>query len=168
LELIEEQIRTNFKGVYTIANAQIASTKLTLISMYGLLYKGRFVMKNLNDMVSELENGLIISDLDKNIILGGDLNASVQWDEKQNNNNHQDFFERLRRHQLEDCFKLLNKPYPLQTLRKINSDIPWQNDYLFISKRFEGNLIYEDKIIIDTPEVVNLSDHNIVIITLDL
>ncbi len=166
--LTGKEINTKFKGVYTIANAQIESTKLTLISMYGLLYKSRFVIKNLNEMVDELEDGSVISDLSRNIILGGDLNASIQWDEKQHNSNHQDFFERLEKYQLEDCFKILKKPFPLQTLRKVNSDIPWQNDYMFVSKRLEGNLIYEDKIIIDTPAVVRLSDHNIVIITLDL
>jgi len=166
--LTDEPIKTKFKGVYTIANTQIASTKLTLISMYGLLYKSRIVMKNLNDMVDELENGLIISALDKNIILGGDLNASLQWDEKQHNDNHKVFFERLERHQLEDCFKILKKPFPLQTLRKVNSDIPWQNDYLFISKRLEGNLLPEDNMVRDDPEFIRLGDHNPVIITLDL
>lgn len=167
-ELTEERINTRFKGVYTIANTQIESTKLTLISMYGLLYKSRIVMKNLNDMVTELEDGSVISDLSRNIILGGDLNASIQWDKKQHNSNHRMFFERLERSQLEDCFKILKKPFPLQTLRKVNSNISWQNDYIFVSKRFEGNLLPEENMVRDDPEFVRLSDHNPVIITLDL
>ena len=167
-ELVEEKINTKFTGVYTIANSQLESTKLTLISMYGLLDKGRYVIGNLNNMVSELVDGLIISDLNRNIILGGDLNASIQWDEKQHNHNHEIFFDRLRSYELEDCFKLLRKPYPLQTLRKTNSNKPWQNDYLFVSKNMEGNVINDDNIIRGGEEVIRLSDHNPVIITLDL
>ena len=166
-ELTEEKINTKFTGVYTIANSQVESTKLTFISMYGLLDHG-MVIKNINDMVSELVDDSIISDLSRNIILGGDLNASIQWDVKQKNQNHENFFERLKSHELEDCFKLLNKPYPLQTLRKINSIEPWQNDYLFISKKIEGNLIHDEAIVIGGEEVVKLSDHNPIVITLAL
>lgn len=166
-ELEEEKIITKFTGVYTIANSQTGSTKLTFISMYGLLNHG-MVIKNINDMISELIDGNILTDSNRNIILGGDLNASIQWDTKQNNHNHENFFERLKNHDLEDCFKLLNKPYPLQTLRKINSIEPWQNDYLFISKKIEGNLIYDNDIVLGGEDVVKLSDHNPVIITLDL
>ena len=160
----EEVIKTNFGGVIAVANAEALSMKLTFISMYGLLTEGN-VINNLNGIVNDLSE--LLKEVDaRNIILGGDLNASIQWDEKQNNNNHRDFFNRLKSFGLEDCFKLSKKPFPVQTLRKAGNETSWQNDYIFMSKSISKYLVECE--VIDNEGVRRYSDHNPVIITLEL
>lgn len=170
-ELSEETIKTGFKGVFSIANTIIDDRKLTLISLYGLMEsngatKG-YAITNLHRMLSDL-TCIFNSRIDgkRNIILGGDLNASVQLDPIQKNNSHKIFFDRLEDFNLSDCFKLSNKQFPVQTLRHHKSKIKWQNDYLFISKTISKKLIKCE--IIDNDKIRRYSDHNPVIITLDL
>lgn len=170
-ELQEEIIKTDFKGVFSIANTSINNKKLTLISLYGLMEndgptKG-FAITNLHRILSDLTGlfwGLINGK--RIIILGGDLNASLQIDKQQRGESHKIFFERLEDFGLKDSFKLLNKPYPLQTLRHAKSKIKWQNDYLFLSKEISKKIIGCE--IIYNEEIRKYSDHNPVIITLDL
>jgi len=165
-ELCEENIKTEFKGAFSIANTKIEDTKLTLISLYGLM-TDTYSITNLHKMLSDLTyllNGNINGK--RNIILGGDLNASVQLDPMQKNNSHKIFFDRLEDFNLNDCFKLTNKKFPVQTLRHPNSKLKWQDDYFFISKSLSKKLINCE--IIDNDKVRKYSDHNPVVITLDL
>jgi exodeoxyribonuclease-3 len=165
-ELSEEDINSKFKGSFTIANAKIENTKLTLISLYGLMTDG-YSITNLHKMLSDLTflfDGKI--DGKRKLVLGGDLNASLQCDTIQKNNSHKIFFDRVEDFGLDDCFKLLNKPYPVQTLRHNKSKTLWQNDYFFISKILSKKLINCE--IIDNDKVRQYSDHNPIIITLDL
>ena len=170
-ELSEELIKTEFKGVFSIANTNIDNKKLTLISLYGLMEsngptKG-YAITNLHRMLSDLTgifNGRIGGK--RKIILGGDLNASIQLDPMQKNSSHKIFFDRLEDFNLNDCFKLSNKQFPVQTLRHPSSKIEWQNDYFFISKSLSKKLVNCE--IIDNDKVRKYSDHNLVIITLDL
>ena len=81
-ELSEEIIKTDFKGVFSIANTNTEDRKLTLISLYGLMEsngatKG-YAITNLHRMLSDL-TGIFNGHIDgkRNIILGGDLNSSV-------------------------------------------------------------------------------------------
>lgn len=169
-ELTEEIINTEFKGSVAIANTEVFGEKLTLISLYGLLDKvktTKYSITNLHRMLSDLTiilDGKVNGK--RNIILGGDFNASTQWDREQNNNSHKIFFERLEDFNLADCYNLRNIEQPIQTLRKAGSDKPWQDDYFFIGKQWEGNLINCE--VIDNERVRELSDHNPVIITVDL
>lgn len=170
-ELSEEIIKTDFKGVFSIANTSVEDKRLILISLYGLMEsKGAtkgYSITNLHRILSDLTgifNGHIGGKRD--IILGGDLNASVQLDPMQKNNSHKIFFDRLEDFSLVDCFKLSNKQFPVQTLRHHTSKVEWQNDYLFISKKISKKLINCE--IIDNDKVRRYSDHNPVIITLDL
>jgi exodeoxyribonuclease-3 len=170
-KLNEEIIKTEFKGAFSIANAIIENKKLTLISLYGLMEsngptKG-YAITNLHRMLSDLTcifNGHI--DGRRNIVLGGDLNASVQLDPIQKNNSHKIFFDRLEDFNLNDCFKLSNKEFPVQTLRRPKSKIKWQNDYFFISKKLSKKFINCE--IIDNDKVRKYSDHNPVIATLEI
>jgi len=170
-KLNEEIIKTEFKGVFSIANTIIENKKLTLISLYGLMEsngptKG-YAITNLHRMLSDLTcifNGHI--DGRRNIVLGGDLNASVQLDLMQKNNSHKIFFDRLEDFKLNDCFKLSNKEFPVQTLRHPKSKIKWQNDYFFISKKLSKKFINCE--IIDNDKVRKYSDHNPVIVTLEI
>jgi len=170
-KLTEENIKTEFKGVFSIANTNIENKKLTLISIYGLMEgdgptKG-YSITNLHRMLSDLTyifNGLVGGK--RNIVLGGDLNASIQLDQKQKNNSHRIFFERLEDFGLDDCFKLKNIRFPIQTLRHLKSQIRWQNDYFFISRSMSKKIISCE--VLDNDKVRKYSDHNPVVITLDL
>lgn len=158
-----------FSEMCVVANARIRNTDLTLISLYGSLDYIRgsgYSITNLHRILSDL-TGICNGHFGKrNIIMGGDFNASEQCDPIQGNCSHRLFFERLADFKLEDSFKLNNNKDYVQTLRHRNSKIPWQNDYLFvsksISKKFKGCEVLEDD------EIIKCSDHNPVVITLDL
>jgi len=94
------------------------------------------------------------------------LNASVQLDPIQKNDSHKIFFDRLEDFNLNDCFKLSNKEFPVQTLRHHISKVKWQNDYFFISKSISKKLVNCE--VVDNDKVRKYSDHNPVVITLDL
>jgi len=170
-KLNEEIIKTEFKGVFSIANTIIEDKSLTLISLYGLIEnngptKG-YAITNLHKMLSDLTcifNGHM--DGKRSIVLGGDLNASIQLDPMQKNNSHKIFFDRLEDFNLNDCFKLSNKNFPVQTLRHHKSKIKWQNDYFFVSKTLSKKLLNCE--IIDNDKIIKYSDHNLVVIELDV
>ena len=102
----------------------------------------------------------------RTIVLGGDLNASIQWDPMQKNKSHKIFFDRLEDFNLNDCFKLSNKEFSVQTLRRHKSKIKWQNDYFFISKKSSKKLLNCE--ILDNDKIRMYSDHNPVIITVEI
>ncbi len=170
-KLSEEIIKTEFKGAFSIANTNIEDKKLTFISLYGLMEGNgptkSYSITNLHRMLSDLTcifNGHL--DGKRNIVLGGDLNASVQLDPIQKNDSHKIFFDRLEDFNLLDCFKLSNKEFPVQTLRHQKSKVKWQNDYFFVSKSISKKLISCE--VVDNDKVRKYSDHNPVVITLDL
>jgi exodeoxyribonuclease-3 len=100
----------------------------------------------------------------RNIIFGGDLNASTQFDPPQGNQSHELLFARIADFGLEDVHALSGRPGHTQTLRHAKSSVPWHNDYLFISKQMRATLrSYE---VIDTEAVRRFSDHNIVVMEL--
>jgi hypothetical protein len=84
----------------------------------------------------------------------------------QKNNSHRIFFERIEDFGLSDIYKLAaNKDY-VQTLRHDLSNKPWQNDYFFISKSLDKKFLgYE---IIDNEYVGKFSDHNIVVLEIEV
>ncbi|WP_048815415.1 exonuclease/endonuclease/phosphatase family protein [Methanosalsum zhilinae] len=170
-ELKEETIKSDFKGVFSIANTTIGVIDLTLISIYGLIEnngpnKG-FAITNLHRILSDL-TGLFCGRINgkRNIILGGDLNASLQIDQKQKGESHKIFFERLEDFGLKDAFKKLNKPYPLQTLRHSKSKVKWQNDYFFLSEQISNRIV--DCAVIENESIRRYSDHNPVVMTIEL
>ncbi len=161
--LSEENIDTQFKGVFTIAS--IEKINMTLISMYGLMTNG-YSVPNLHRIFSDLTfllNGQINGK--RRIVLGGDLNASTQFDLIQKNNSHQIFFDRVEDFGLRDVYKLSGCKTHIQTLRYKRSKKPWQNDYFFISntisRKFKGYKI------LDNERVREYSDHNMVVIEIE-
>ena len=170
-ELCEETIETQFKGSLTLANTAIDNEKITLVSIYGLMEKGGpangYSITNLHRMLSDL-TGLLNGHIGgkRKIVMGGDLNASVQIDWQQKNNSHRIFFDRVEDFGLGDCFKLLDKKYPQRTLRHSKSNVKWENDYFFISKTMFGKLAGCE--VIENDKVIKYSDHNPVVITLKL
>lgn len=169
-EIVEEDIGSSFKGALTIANANVRGTALTLVSLYGLMEsegptKG-YAIPNLHRMVSDL-TGLLNGHVGgrRNIILGGDLNASTQLDPRQGNRSHELLFARIADFGLEDAHTLSGHDAHVQTLRHRNSTVPWHNDYVFISMGLAGCL--KGYQVIDTEEVRKFSDHNIVVIDIE-
>jgi len=170
-ELREEIIDTDFLGALSIANTLIGGERISLISLYGLMEnsgvtKG-YAIPNLHRMLSDL-TGLFNGHINgkRNIILGGDLNASIQLDPIQKNNSHKIFFDRLEDFALVDCYKLTNKEFPVQTLRHHKSKVKWQNDYFFVSKALSGNVVNCE--VLDNCHVRQYSDHNPICLTLEM
>lgn len=164
-------ISCKYSGSLVVGEARITETvQLTIISLYGVLeYFGgtSYAISSLHRMLSDL-TGILNGHLGgkRNIILGGDLNASRQCDNK-NNKANDIFFQRLDDFKLENCFR---PPFFLseyvQTQRYPGSPEPWQNDYFFISKSMSENL--KSCTVIDNEKVRKFSDHNPVLIELEL
>ena len=165
----EFSFKNSFIGAVTTAEIEIRPDfKIIVISLYGLMEiisNVTYVIPNLHRMFSDLTGILESKDTKHRIILGGDLNASLQIDQQQTGNSHQVFFNRLKEFQLANCFDNYYQDF-VQTHRHSRSDEPWQNDYFFISKKLEKCLTSCS--VVDTDEVRKLSDHNPVIIELDL
>lgn len=165
-DIFEEKIKSDYNGVFSIANARVNDLPITLVSIYGLM-TDTYSVTNLHKMLSDLTpilNGHINGR--RNIILGGDLNASTQFDLINNNNSHKIFFDRIEDFKLNDCFKLSGKEFPIQTLRHHKSPDKWQDDYLFVSDSLSKKLINCE--VIDNEKIRKYSDHNPVIITLEI
>lgn len=170
-EIAEETIETQFMGVFTIGNITINRKSITLISIYGLMEKHGptkgYSIPNLHRMLSDL-TGLLDSKINgkRNIIMAGDLNASVQLDKQQQNDSHKILFDRIADFKLNDVYKLSGNKNYVQTLRHDKSQTLWQNDYFFISDSLAKNFIgYE---VIDNSQIRYYSDHNPVVIEINL
>jgi exonuclease III len=99
------------------------------------------------------------------VILGGDLNASTQLDVQYGTKTNRIFFDRLEAFGLMDCQGQFTKDRP-RTLRHSKSDIPWVNDYIFASNSLAKKVLSHE--VLEQPKMLNLSDHNPVVVTFDL
>jgi len=161
--------RNNFRGSVTVAEVEVTTDlNLILISLYGLLEKISTVgysITNLHRIFSDLTGILELGDTKNRVIIGGDFNASLQIDDLQPGESHRVFFDRLEQFGLVNCFEGYFDDF-VQTLRHGRSEKPWQNDYFFISKKLESKLV--DCRVIDNDSVCKFSDHNPVIISLEI
>ena len=170
-ESIPESGRQLFKELCIVANTKIEGVKLTLVSVYGRFDKmgngSIYSIPNLHRVLSDL-TGILNGDINgkRNIVLGGDLNASLQFDDKWGGKSNEIFFDRMNDFKLNDCFKLQGRKDFVQTLRQRGSKGGWQNDYIFVSESLSKKFV--DCEVITTPQVRKYSDHNIVISTLDI
>lgn len=165
----EYSFKNNFFGAVTAAEVEIRiDFKLIVISLYGLMEKISNVVysiPNLHRIFSDLTGILENSETRHKIVLGGDLNASLQIDAQQTYDSHRVLFDRLKEFGLVNCFDNYFNDF-VQTHRHSRSDKPWQNDYFFISKKLEKHL--DDCKVINNEKVHKLSDHNPVIIELEV
>lgn len=167
--LREIEIDTEFSGAIKVAASDYTpKLEITLISLYGLMEKiggVGYSITNLHRMFSDL-TGLLegITHGTRTVVLGGDLNASKQFDEIQSNDTHRIFFERVEAFGLTNCFDPFYDDY-VQTLRHNRSERDWQNDYLFISNSLTSQL--QSCEVLDTEDIREFSDHNPVSITVD-
>ena len=165
----EYSFKNNFIGAVTAAEVEIRSDlKLIIISLYGLMEKISGVVysvPNLHRMFSDLTGILESKDTKHRVVIGGDLNVSMQFDAQQTGNSHRVLFDRLTEFGLVNCFDNYFDDF-VQTHRHTRSDKPWQNDYFFISKKLDMHL--EDCMVIDNDKIRKLSDHNIVIVEIEV
>jgi len=170
VESIQSWNKQTFDEMCVVANSRInTDVALTIINIYGRMDKvgsEKYSIANLHRVLSDL-TGIFNGHYGKrNIILGGDFNASTQFDIKQNNNSHKIYFDRLEDFGLKNSFDLNGNTEYVQTHRHNISKLNWQNDYLFFSKQTAKGFV--DCEVIDNEEVRRLSDHNPVIVTLDI
>jgi exonuclease III len=162
-------VQSAHPGSFVVAEAKISDgMTITIISIYGSFEwvgNTKYAMTTLHRTLSDLTgvlNGHIGGK--RKIVLGGDLNASLQCDIQDGGKAHQIFFERLADFNLENCYpRFFDKP--VQTHRHPGSKIPWQNDYFFISKDLSENL--KSCKVLDNEDIQTLSDHNPVLIELE-
>ena len=165
----EFSFKTDFFGAVTAAEITI-NEDLTIIaiSLYGLMEKisnVTYAIPNLHRIFSDLTGILESAKTKHRVVIGGDFNASLQIDAQQVGNSHEVFFGRLKEFGLINCFDKYYDDF-IQTHRHSRSDKPWQNDYFFISKRLNSQLVNCE--VIDNEKVREFSDHNPVIIELDI
>ncbi len=169
LAITEVQIKNDYPGALTVTAIILPDASLLVaISMYGQMDEHGYAITSLHRMLSDLTHlleGKFRSGGRPKVILGGDLNASPQWDDKYGTKTHRIFFDRLEAFGLVDCQGPLTDERP-RTLRHARSNVPWVNDYIFASKSIAKNVVSHE--IIENPEMLILSDHNPVIVTFDI
>ena len=162
--------KNSFPGALVVAKVELPQSSplkvpLFAVSMYGLWDKYRAIIPTLHVMLSELThliNGKLHDDNRPAIILGGDLNASPQWDDTHGTKTHRNFFDRLAALGFVDCQGEFNANRP-QTHRHNRSKYPWVFDFVFATenlKKFIGPTEVKDD-----PEANKFSDHNPVVVT---
>ena len=144
------------------------NSTFVVVSMYGQLDKYGYAITTLHRMLSDLTH-LFAGELRRGgrpkVILGGDLNASPQFDDEYRIKTHRIFFQRLEAFGLVDCQGQFTENRP-RTLRHSKSHIPWVNDYIFASASLTKKIVAHQ--VIKQPEMLNLSDHNPVDVIFDL
>lgn len=163
--LREVHFNNSHQGAVIAAEVLLPNKSVwTVISLYGLLDNG-YSITTLHRIFSDLTLLLDGKMGKRQIILGGDFNASLQWDEKQPGQSHRIMFERLENFNLFNCLKMIH-PEPVQTWRSNRGDTSWHLDYLFASKSLIDSLISCD--VVNEPEVCDFSDHNPLVAIFDL
>lgn len=172
-----EEFKNSYAGALTGAKVTLPDGKsLHVFSIYGLIAEDPYSIPmyytpTLHRMLSDLESLLVhLNKKRQDIIVGGDLNSGIQFDEKFGTKRyythaHRILFDRMKDFGLEDCFPKFFKK-PVQTLRHVASKEPWQNDYLLVSRHLIDNV--KDCKVITEDAVLKLSDHNPVVIELHI
>ena len=161
--------RNDYPGALTVADVTLPGiSTIVVVSLYGQMDKNGYSITTLHRMLSDLThlfNGELRKGGKPRIILGGDLNASRQFDAKQGNESHRIFFDRLEDFGLVDCQGAFIDERP-RTLRHAKSSFPWVNDYIFASKSLARKIVLCK--VVEQPELLELSDHNPVVVTFEL
>jgi exonuclease III len=146
--LIVAEIRVNPKIV------------LTAICVYGAIDGRRYASTTMHHVLSDIT--YLLWQKRRGIVLGGDLNVDIQWDQEHPGDwpAHEIVFERMRNLGLIDCTN-----GPVRTQVQENSDIPWQNDYIFVNKRLKGSVLTCK--VIEDPSLLELSNHYPIVLDLD-
>ena len=179
----EIEFKNSYPGSLIGAEADLrGGKKIAAFSLYGQLEtidsdKTIFATTSVHKMISDLNWVMLglgkFSGLEDNLIIGGDLNASIQldhtWQKSKGRylNAHRLLFERIEDYGLKGVFNFPEKQKTyIQTHRHPRSKTPWQNDYIFLSKNL-FNMIRKVEVF-DNEEVCRFSDHNPVVVDLDI
>jgi endonuclease/exonuclease/phosphatase family metal-dependent hydrolase len=161
--------KNDYPGALTVTDVTLPdNSTFVVVSLYGQMDKHGYSITALHRMLSDLTHlfeGEFRPGRRPKVILGGDFNASPQFDDEYGIKTHRIFFERLEAFGLADCQGAFTKDRP-RTLRHPKSDVPWVNDYIFASKSLVKKVVAQQ--VIEKPEMCNLSDHNPVVVTFDL
>ena len=161
--------RNDYPGALVVADVILPDkSTLTVISLYGQMDRHGYAITTLHRMLSDLTHlleGKLRAGGRPKVILGGDLNASPQYDDKYGTKTHRIFFQRLEAFGLVDCQGAFTKERPA-TLRHTKSKFPWVNDYIYASASLAKKVVAHD--VVQQPEMLNLSNHNPVTVTFDL
>jgi len=166
---IQEVVFNNaYEGAVIAADVTLSDgSQLTVISLYGIIDDDGYATTTLHRMLSDLTPLLNGRKGRNSFLVGGDYNASTQCDDHYGYRypSHRLFFERLEDFGLVNCTARFHSEH-VQTNRHRKSEVPWQNDYLHVSKKMAERLVSCD--VIDNADVQELSDHNPVVATLDI
>lgn len=140
---------------------------ITVISLYGLLEPVRSVrysITTLHRALSDLTG--LFSDRTRRgrIVLGGDFNATLEFDVRQKTQSHDLFFRRIEDFGLESVIPFRGEP--VQTWRPNRGSTVWQLDYLFVSKELASRV--RDARVLATPPIDEMSDHRPIVVQLAL
>ena len=159
------EFENNYSGSVSAGEVSLPNdTKLTVINIHVLLEHGYSIIP-LHRIFSDLTLLLEGKMGKRDVILGGDFNASIQFDKRQKGESHRIFFDRVKNFGLIDCLGRFHEE-SVQTYRHSQGNEPWQLDYLFLSERLEDRL--ENCNVLDNPNVMKLSDHNPVVAELNI
>jgi hypothetical protein len=165
----EFPFKNSFIGSVVASEVEIKPYfNLIVISVYAMLetlFGQAWSIPNLHRIFSDLTEIVANPSYKHRVVIAGDLNASLQFDETSGNDSHRVFFNRLKEFGLHNCFEGYFDDY-VQTLRHSRSAKPWQNDYFFISNKLKKSLVNCE--VLDNEKVREFSDHNPVFIELDI
>jgi endonuclease/exonuclease/phosphatase family metal-dependent hydrolase len=158
IELTPLDIDHTYPGWVTAADARREDgSSVTVISLHAPIIDG-YSIAPLHHILSDLTTTL--DRRRSHIILGGDFNASLQWDQRQPQPTHRIFFDRLLAFGLKSCLPL-DGEYATYRHNKGQS-FPWRLDYIFVSAKTK---IMSARIV-DDDELTSLSDHNAIVTAL--
>jgi endonuclease/exonuclease/phosphatase family metal-dependent hydrolase len=147
-----------------------ANDGLVLVSAYGAFDEG-YTVTTVHRLLSDL-TPLLDGPLGKRVVLAGDLNVSTQI-QPPHRARHRNALERFATLGLVDCFTLPGvSPAPLagcpcedepcrhvRTERHARSRVPWQTDYVFVSKALARRVRACSTLDGAEPDPWALSDH---------
>ena len=162
-------VQNSYPGAVAVVDVVLPDgSSLVVVSMYGLMDEHGYAITTLHRMLSDLTHlfdGKLRAGGRPQVLLGGDLNASPQYDDIYGTKTHRIFFQRLEAFGLVDCQGVFSNERP-RTLRHARSKVPWVNDYIFASKRLAAKVVSHG--VVEGPETLHLSDHNPVVVTFEL
>lgn len=154
-------------GSLVVAEVTVSNRPIVLVSMYGELDAQGYAITSLHRMLSDLTHlldGKMKPGGRPEVVIGGDFNASPQYDDRYRTKTHRLFFDRLQAFGLVDCLGPFTADR-VRTLRHGRSRVPWVNDYVFATKRLAARATGQ---VIEEPAMLALSDHNPVVVSFNI
>lgn len=145
--------RTHYGGSVTAAEITLSSGRLLIaVSLYARLEDG-YSITALHRIFSDLTP--LLDSTKHPVVLGGDFNASVKWDAKQNQRSHRILFDRVEDFGLRSAIPIAEQPSTYKDWGML--------DYIFVSKGLDV-----DCSVGVAGRAEGLSDHKPLIAELDL